>query len=113
MEEINTMNKTILDKYHKTLRDLIDLFYQTYYNDDNEPLDWDEWEQVGSLDRWIDIIEIHDDYWSITDMETALINNIPKKMLHSWYSDYLEHHQNNNEWNFTNLYNYWLCRKKK
>ena len=74
----------MLKKYIKINEKLVKKFVNTYFSDE------DGYEADYYIIGWWDRmhwwpVEIADTYWNIDDMYTALLHNIPEKILMNWY----------------------------
>jgi len=99
------MNK--IKQYQEACIDLIEQFYNKYYNDENLPIDTYDYYIVWDVDKyWIDTVMIADDYRSLTDIYIALLHNISEDTLSSYSSDKLDYYMDDKEGGFPNLYNY-------
>lgn len=97
-----------LKNYYSAVEKLTKEFYKKYY--------WEEWEDFASdYSYYVDVmsyngdiwpINISDEYWGINHICIALYNNIPRDIVHRWYSDRLDASLDGEE-TFINLYNFW------
>lgn len=104
------MNEQIITDYITATEALCDAFYKKYYwsKEDGEyekSVD-DLYVIWGYRDMWPDIVWIGDQSWDISDIYTAIKNDIDQDILWKWY----DQHQDlvSKQEQFINLWTFWL-----
>lgn len=97
-----------ITQYNFSFDQLVRSFVEKYYKNDED--DIAEYYIIGEWwNLWPDIVEVNDMYRRITDIHTALKNDIPENKLFARYDYSLNKHTINKKWGdevIVNLYNF-------
>ena len=108
------MRSKTLENYIIATELLIEEFYKKYYWDESDgeyQKHPDDWYAIGGYrDQWPDMVWIGDEIWSITDIYTALVNDMDHDLVWTWYDYNTENY--GKEW-WTNLWHWHLKSIKK
>jgi len=108
--------------YYQASEELCKAFYEKYYWDEEDGEYFhhkDDFYMIGDMkSQWLDTVWIGDQYWELTNIQTALINNMDKDIVWGWYDKYIDqydHTKKNEEWykQWVNLWHYWLNKTWK